>query len=90
MEGRTTPRRQESSQRPTSQKRLPIAQWKSRVNAQYPADLGWDTLAKIPAMRPEHDAEDDRNNTRGLPRPGAALVPGSVYWGECSPNMLGQ
>ncbi len=88
--GRTKQMSQDSSQRHTSQKRLPIAQWKIRVNDKYPAYIGWETFEKIQAMLQDNYAEYDRHKTRGIPRPGAALLHGIVYCGECSHKMLVQ
>jgi len=35
-------------------------------------------------------AEYDRNKTRGVPRPGAALLHGMVYCGECGHKLVVQ
>jgi hypothetical protein len=42
------------------------------------------------ARRPDTAAEDDRNQTRGLPRAGAALLHGRLEGGEGGPQLLGQ
>jgi hypothetical protein len=42
------------------------------------------------AMLTDNQAEYDRNKTRGIPRPGQALLHGLVYCGECGHKMVGQ
>jgi hypothetical protein len=42
------------------------------------------------ARRKDHHAEYDRNNTRGIPRPGKALWHGLVYCGACGHKMVVQ
>ena len=49
----------------------------------YPAYITWETFEKIQDMLRDNHAEYDRNKTRGIPRPGAALLHGLVYCGEC-------
>jgi DNA invertase Pin-like site-specific DNA recombinase len=71
-------------------KRLPIDQWKIRVNDKYPAYVSWETFEKIQAMLKDNHAEYDRNKTRGVPRAGTALLHGLVYCGECGHKMVVQ
>src|SRR4051794_21851607 len=73
-----------------TQKRLPLAQWRIRVNDVYPAYISWETFLQIQAMLQENYAEDDRNKSRGIPRPGKALLHGLVYCGECGHKLLVQ
>jgi hypothetical protein len=73
-----------------AQKQLPRDEWKIRVNDQYPADIPWETYVKIRARPKDHDAEDDRHKTRGVPRAGAALLHGLLDGGECGQKMLVQ
>jgi hypothetical protein len=42
------------------------------------------------AMLTDQHAEYDRNKTRGIPRPGKALLPGLVYCGACGHKMVVQ
>jgi len=42
------------------------------------------------AMRKDHHAEYERNTTRGIPRPGTALLPGRVSCGACGHTMVVQ
>ena len=72
------------------QKRLPMEQWRIRVNDKYPAYISWETYEQIQAMLQDNYAEYDRNKTRGIPRPGKALLHGLVYCGECGHKMVVQ
>lgn len=74
----------------TTTKRLPIEQWRIRVNDVYPAYISWETFEQIQAMIQDNYAEYDRNKTRGIPRPGVALLHGLVYCGECGHKMVVQ
>ena len=74
----------------TSVKRLPTSAWRIRVNDKYPAYVTWETYERIQAMIKDNHAEYDRNKTRGIPRPGAALLHGIVYCGECGHKMVVQ
>ena len=88
--GRTRSVRKGSSPLATSQKRLPLEEWKIRVHGKYPAYISWQTFEQIQAMLKDNYAEYDRNQTRGTPRPGAALLHGIVYCGECGHKMVVQ
>jgi DNA invertase Pin-like site-specific DNA recombinase len=72
------------------QKPLPLDQWKIGLRDQYPASLGWDTFERIPALVHDHYNEYDRNQSRGVPRPGQALLHGIVSCGECGHKMVVQ
>jgi hypothetical protein len=74
----------------SKQVRLPIEQWRIRVNDVYPAYISWETFERIQAMLLDNYAEYDRNKTRGVPRPGAALLHGMVYCGECGHKLVVQ
>ena len=71
-------------------KRLPIEEWKIRVNDKYPAYISWETYEDIQAQLMDNYAEYDRNKTRGIPRPGSALLHGLVYCGKCGHKMVVQ
>jgi DNA invertase Pin-like site-specific DNA recombinase len=71
-------------------RRLPVAEWKIRVNDVYPAYISWDDFLRIQAMLQDNYAEYTRNKTRGVPRAGAALLHGLVYCGECGHKLLVQ
>jgi hypothetical protein len=72
------------------QKPLPMDQWKVCQRDKYPAYLAWDTFAKIQDRVRDNHSEYDRNKTRGVPRPGKALLHGLVYCGECGHKMVVQ
>ena len=65
-------------------------QWKICLRDKYPAYIGWDTFERIQAMIRDNHSEYDRNKTRGVPRPGKALLHGIVYCGECGHKMVVQ
>src|SRR5262249_23955183 len=44
----------------------------------------------IPGMVQDNHSEYDRHKTRGVPRPGKALLHGLVYCGECGHKMVVQ
>jgi DNA invertase Pin-like site-specific DNA recombinase len=72
------------------QKPLPMDEWKVCHKDKYPAYIDWDTFAKVQAMiRDNHNAYD-ANKSRGVPRPGKALLHGVVYCGECGHQMVVQ
>jgi DNA invertase Pin-like site-specific DNA recombinase len=72
------------------QKPLPMDQWKVCQRDKYPAYIPWETFATIQAMIRDNHSEYDRNKTRGVPRPGKALLHGLVYCGECGHKMVVQ
>src|SRR6266567_4363961 len=61
-----------------------------RLNDVYPAYVPWETYEQIQAMLRDNYAEYDRNKARGVPRPGAALLHGIVYCGECGHKLVVQ
>lgn len=69
-------------------KRLPRDQWKIVVHDKYPAYIDWPTFEKIQAMLADNYAEYDRNKSRGIPRPGAALLHGILYCGQSGHKMV--
>ena len=71
-------------------KRLPMDQWRICVKDKYPAYISWETFEKIQATLQDNYAEYDRNKSRGVPRPGSALLHGIVYCGECGHKMVVQ
>jgi excisionase family DNA binding protein len=72
------------------QVRLPMGEWKVRINDKYPAYIDWATFEAIQAMLRDNCSEYDRNKTRGVPRPGKALLHGIVYCGECGHQLVVQ
>jgi DNA invertase Pin-like site-specific DNA recombinase len=73
-----------------TQKTLPMEQWKIRIPDKYPAYIDWPTFETIQAMLRDNHSEYDRNQTRGVPRPGKALLHGIVCCGECGHKMVVQ
>jgi DNA invertase Pin-like site-specific DNA recombinase len=73
-----------------TKKRLLMDQWRLCVHDKYPAYISWKTFEKIQAMLVDNYAEYDRNKSRGVPRPGSALLHGLVYCGECGHKMVVQ
>ena len=86
--GRTRTTRDPSGKATT--KRLPMEEWRICVKDKYPPYVDWQTFENIQAMLQDNYAEYDRNKSRGIPRPGAALTHGIVYCGECGHKMVVQ
>ncbi len=76
--------------RPTVQKPLPIGQWRVLIRDRYPAYIDWDTYERIASMIRDNHSEYQRNQTRGVPRRGQALLHGMTYCGECGHKMVVQ
>jgi DNA invertase Pin-like site-specific DNA recombinase len=88
--GRTRSILKAGSTHKRTQKRLPMGEWKIRINDKYPAYIDWATFEAIQAMLRDNCSEYDRNKTRGVPRPGKALLHGIVHCGECGHQMVVQ
>ena len=88
--GRTRTLRREANQVRPAITRLPQEQWRICIPDVYPPYISWDTYLQIQAMLTDNHAEYDRNKTRGIPRPGKALLHGLVYCGECGHKMVVQ
>lgn len=85
---RSVPRADAPHQR--VQKPVPMDQWKICLRDKYPAYIGWETFERIQGMVQDNYSEYDRNKSRGVPRPGKALLHGIVYCGECGHKMVVQ
>ena len=72
------------------QKPLPIDEWKIGHTDKYPSYIAWDTFATIQDMIRDNANAYDRNQSRGVPRPGQALLHGIVYCGACGHKMVVQ
>ncbi|QDU19752.1 recombinase family protein [Urbifossiella limnaea] len=81
---RTTPGR------PAVQKPLPVEQWRVLIRDHHPAYIDWTTLERIAGMIRDNHSEYQRNQTRGAPRRGQALLHGITYCGECGHKMVVQ
>src|SRR5258707_1258390 len=88
--GKTRSIRKDPTSPHTQEVRLPMDQWKIRVNDVYPAYIAWETFEHIQEMLADNYAAYDRNKSRGVPRDGAALLHGIVYCGECGHKMVMQ
>lgn len=88
--GRTRTLRTGPGPRQARQQLLPQEEWKICLKDKYPAYISWDTYEQIQGMLKENYAEYDRNRTRGVPRPGKALLHGLVYCGACGHKMVVQ
>jgi DNA invertase Pin-like site-specific DNA recombinase len=55
---------------------LPRDAWQRRVHDTDPASMSWETDVQVRARLTDPDAAYDRHKTRGLPRAGAARLPG--------------
>ena len=88
--GRTRSVLKAGSTHERTQVRLPMGEWKIRINDKYPAYVDWATFETIQAMLRDNCSEYDRNKTRGVPRPGKALLHGIVHCGECGHQMVVQ
>ena len=69
---------------------LPQDEWKVCVKDKYPAYISGQTYEQIAAMLKDNYAAYDRNKTRGVPRPGKALLHGLVACGACGHKMVVQ
>ena len=72
------------------QKTLPRDQWKICLQDRYPAYIDWATYERIQDMVRDNYSAYDRNQSRGVPRPGKALLHGLVCCGECGHKMVVQ
>jgi hypothetical protein len=88
--GRTRTIRREAAPRRPSLTRRPQAEGRLCIPHVSPASSSWETYRQIQAMLKDHHAEYDRHNTRGIPRPGTALLHGLVSGGECGPKRVVQ
>jgi DNA invertase Pin-like site-specific DNA recombinase len=71
-------------------KTLPEQQWRVCIQEKYPAYISWERYHQIQAMLADNYAQYRRNQTRGTPRQGAALLQGIAYCGQCGHKMFCQ
>jgi DNA invertase Pin-like site-specific DNA recombinase len=76
--------------RPAVQKPLPIEQWRVLIRDHHPGYVDWSTFERISGMIRDNHSEYQRNQTRGIPRRGQALLHGLTYCGECGHKMVVQ
>ncbi|MGF6980289.1 DNA invertase Pin-like site-specific DNA recombinase [Paraburkholderia sp. JPY465] len=70
--------------------RCPMSEWKIVLKDRYPMYLEWDGFERVQAMLRDNHAEYQRNQTRGVPRDGAAVLQGIVWCGQCGHKMAVQ
>jgi DNA invertase Pin-like site-specific DNA recombinase len=88
--GRTQTRRPPPpGARPTTRFR-PRAEWRIMVKDVYPAYVDWATFERIEAILRDNHADYTRNQTRGIPRQGGALLHGIVWCGACGHKITVQ
>lgn len=68
--------------------RVPLDEWKIRVPDCYPAYIRWETFVTIQTMIRDNASAYQRQPTRGVPRPGQALLHGLVYCAVCGRQLL--
>jgi hypothetical protein len=68
--------------------RRPMSEWKVVLKDRYPAYIDWDSFERIQTMLSDNHAEYQKNQTRGSPRNGAAVLQGIVWCGQCGRKML--
>jgi DNA invertase Pin-like site-specific DNA recombinase len=88
--GRTRSLASPGATRRPALKRRPMAEWKVCLRDRYPAYIDWATFEGILDMLRDNLNEYDRNRSRGVPRPGKALLHGLVWCGECGHKMVVQ
>src|SRR5881296_3058096 len=88
--GRSRTLRRAATQARPSITRLPQEQWRICIPDVYPPYISWETYTQIQTMLKDNHAEYDRNTTRGIPRPGKALLHGLVSCGACGHKMVVQ
>src|SRR5437588_1893111 len=71
-------------------KPVPEEQWRVCIRQKYPSYISWETYHRIGSMLADNYAQYRRNQTRGTPRRGAALLQGIAFCGECGHKMFCQ
>jgi len=61
-----------------------VAQWPVRINEHHPAYIGWEEFVKNQEQLRQNWGRDDH---RGVPREGRALLQGIIYCGICGRKM---
>jgi DNA invertase Pin-like site-specific DNA recombinase len=69
---------------------VPEQEWRVCIQQKYPSYISWETYHRIQAMLADNYAQYRRNQTRGAPRQGAALLQGIAFCGECGHKMFSQ
>src|SRR6476661_6795123 len=69
---------------------VPEEQWRVCIRQKYPSYISWESYHRIQAMLADNHAQYRRNQTRGTPRRGAALLQGIAFCGQCGHKMFCQ
>jgi DNA invertase Pin-like site-specific DNA recombinase len=72
------------------QKKLSMNQWKYVIKDKFPKYITWEIFENIQNILKDNHAEYNRNQTRGIPRSGKALLHGILYCGVCGHKMCVQ
>lgn len=89
-DGRTRTIRTGPGPHQARQKRMGQEEWTIGGQDTYPAYISGATYEQMQALLKENDADYTRNRTRGVPRPGKALLHGMVACGACGHKMVVQ
>lgn len=73
-----------------SVKKLEPSDWKVKIEDHHPGYISVEDFHHIQIQIEQNYADYDRNRTRGIPRPGQALLHGLVSCGECGHKMVVQ
>lgn len=69
---------------------VPEEQWRVCIRGKYPAYVSWETYHRVGTMLADNYARYRENQTRGVPREGAALLQGIAFCGQCGHKMFCQ
>jgi DNA invertase Pin-like site-specific DNA recombinase len=67
--------------------RIALPQWPICVRDKYPAYIDWEKFEKIQTMLHDNHSDYQDKHSRGVPRPGKALLAGLLYCGECGHKL---
>jgi DNA invertase Pin-like site-specific DNA recombinase len=73
-----------------SRRPVPEGQWRVCIRQKYPPYISWESYHRVQAMLGDNYARYRKNQTRGVPRSGAALLQGIAYCGQCGHKMVCQ
>ncbi len=86
--GKTQATIKDFKEKKKEQKRLPMEEWKHVVKDKFPSYITWEQFEEIQKILKDNYAEYDRNQTRGIPRSGQALLHGIMYCSVCGHKMV--
>jgi DNA invertase Pin-like site-specific DNA recombinase len=88
--GRIRDRHARDSETPTGQPSALLAQWKVCLPDHHPGYIDWAMFAGIQVMLRDNYSAYERNQSRGVPRGGKAMLHGLLYCGQCGYKMIVQ